>query len=290
MRWLIRLYPSRWRERYEEEMLAVLEEHTVTTATVLDLLMGALDAHLNYDGFPEGVTYMVNRLRSSIIAIFCAFMLYGVGWSLLQRINDPVATFHSASELHPELTVLHQAIFIVGSVAFLAFLMGGVPLFFIAVKRAFTARKPDVLMPFWMSVACLILFVLATAALAMWHPQTHTYAVLMAYLILTALLLLVGSIAVSLVLARANFQLSDLKLVFVPETVIVFGMVVSVVLSTTLLILITVYAPQLFYTQDVSTPMFITGLVFMALGTIFASMGLRRGIIKGLHTLGHDAT
>jgi len=33
MRWLLRLYPRAWRERYEEEMLAVLEEHKMTVAT-----------------------------------------------------------------------------------------------------------------------------------------------------------------------------------------------------------------------------------------------------------------
>jgi hypothetical protein len=41
---LLRLYPRAWRERYEAEMLALLEEHDVTLATHLDLLRGAIDA------------------------------------------------------------------------------------------------------------------------------------------------------------------------------------------------------------------------------------------------------
>lgn len=41
---LLRLYPRAWRERYEAEMLAVLEEHDVTLATHVDLLRGAVDA------------------------------------------------------------------------------------------------------------------------------------------------------------------------------------------------------------------------------------------------------
>jgi hypothetical protein len=41
---LLRLYPPSWRSRYEGEVLAVLEEHEVTLATRLDLLLGALDA------------------------------------------------------------------------------------------------------------------------------------------------------------------------------------------------------------------------------------------------------
>ena len=53
------------------------------------------------------------------------------------------------------------------------------------------------------------------------------------------------------------------------------GMVISVLLSTTLIILITVYTPQLWITQDVNSSMFITGILLRAIGTIFASIALR---------------
>ncbi|GHO71538.1 hypothetical protein KSC_104300 [Ktedonobacter sp. SOSP1-52] len=46
-RTLLRLYPRAWRERYEEEMLAVLEQHIITPLTIFDLLLGALDARLD---------------------------------------------------------------------------------------------------------------------------------------------------------------------------------------------------------------------------------------------------
>ncbi len=45
--WILRLYPSAWRQRYQEEMQALLELHTITVATALDLLFGALDAWLD---------------------------------------------------------------------------------------------------------------------------------------------------------------------------------------------------------------------------------------------------
>jgi hypothetical protein len=44
--WL-RLYPRTWRRRYESEMLAVLEARPVTNRVRVDLVRGALDAHLN---------------------------------------------------------------------------------------------------------------------------------------------------------------------------------------------------------------------------------------------------
>lgn len=45
--WILRLYPLAWRERYEVEMVALLEQHVITFWTVLDLLVGALDARLD---------------------------------------------------------------------------------------------------------------------------------------------------------------------------------------------------------------------------------------------------
>jgi hypothetical protein len=45
-RWL-RLYPRAWRRRYETEMLAVLEARPVTNRVRVDLVRGALDAHVH---------------------------------------------------------------------------------------------------------------------------------------------------------------------------------------------------------------------------------------------------
>jgi len=46
MRALLRLYPRRWRERYGEEFELVLRSTPPGPGTVLDVVRGALDAHL----------------------------------------------------------------------------------------------------------------------------------------------------------------------------------------------------------------------------------------------------
>lgn len=43
---LIRLYPARWRARYRDEFLAILEERPLGPFDVADILLGALDARL----------------------------------------------------------------------------------------------------------------------------------------------------------------------------------------------------------------------------------------------------
>jgi hypothetical protein len=46
MNWLLRLYPSRWRERYGEEFGAVLASQRASVGLILDVFAGAVDAHL----------------------------------------------------------------------------------------------------------------------------------------------------------------------------------------------------------------------------------------------------
>jgi hypothetical protein len=44
---LLRLYPQRWRQRYEEEIGALVDEEPLSVGLVVDLLSGAFDAHLH---------------------------------------------------------------------------------------------------------------------------------------------------------------------------------------------------------------------------------------------------
>ena len=46
MKWLLQLYPAPWRERYGEEFGAVLASQRASPGMVLDVLGGAIDAHL----------------------------------------------------------------------------------------------------------------------------------------------------------------------------------------------------------------------------------------------------
>jgi hypothetical protein len=46
-RTLVVCYPRRWRQRYGEEMLDVLDQHRPTARTVLNLAAGAVSTHLD---------------------------------------------------------------------------------------------------------------------------------------------------------------------------------------------------------------------------------------------------
>lgn len=63
---LVRLYPRQWRDRYEAEVLELLVERPASLADRLDLVRGAIDAHLHpQQGWPMPWTH---RLPGVVVA------------------------------------------------------------------------------------------------------------------------------------------------------------------------------------------------------------------------------
>jgi hypothetical protein len=91
--WVLNFYPHRWRERYQEEMLAVLEQHTISLVTLLDLLLGALDAHLD-PAYRTKEGFVFHRLRDtrtlSLIYI-CGLSIFLFSATLWTALNGSLA-------------------------------------------------------------------------------------------------------------------------------------------------------------------------------------------------------
>ncbi|MBA2273549.1 MAG: hypothetical protein H0W21_06570 [Actinobacteria bacterium] len=112
MRWLVRLYPQCWRNRYGLELEATLEQTRPTPRIVLDLVAGALDAHLHSQLTSEGGV-MHNPFTRTPAALPQAIMLpglvfltavvlkYGLGQGFL---FDPLEGFFS-NDLVEAITV-----------------------------------------------------------------------------------------------------------------------------------------------------------------------------------------
>jgi DNA-binding PadR family transcriptional regulator len=93
--WILRLYPLAWRERYETEMAALLEQHHLTLWTVLDLLVGVLDTRLDPHYRRERQLLPLRRLRTSWQMANVAFMVFWIAllpWFWLSVLGiDPSA-------------------------------------------------------------------------------------------------------------------------------------------------------------------------------------------------------
>lgn len=74
--WIVKLYPRKWRERYEIEMLALLEDHPITLLTVFDLLFGVLDARLDPHYRTGQALSAFKRPHTATLIFFAAFALF----------------------------------------------------------------------------------------------------------------------------------------------------------------------------------------------------------------------
>jgi hypothetical protein len=168
---VLRLYPAAWRERYGDEMLAVLEQHRATPRTWLNLGMGALDAHLHHDLLTGKVVPMLQRLRSGAIATFCAIVIFGVAIAFLGRTTDPQPPFDAVAHAHPEIGLAFSIIQYAADAAALALLVGGIPILISAFRRTvlrnhrnlfglFAMRWRDVLSCYLAGVALVVGFII----------------------------------------------------------------------------------------------------------------------------------
>lgn len=66
--WVLKLFPQAWRERYEDEFQALLEEYDPSTGATLDILKAAGDAQLRYRQLPEDVPAIAGGQAVSSLA------------------------------------------------------------------------------------------------------------------------------------------------------------------------------------------------------------------------------
>ena len=74
--WIVQCYPRAWRERYEGEMRALLEQHTITPFTIFDLLFACLDAHLDPHFRTQRMSIPTPASRLAALAFICLFPLF----------------------------------------------------------------------------------------------------------------------------------------------------------------------------------------------------------------------
>ena len=166
--WLVRLYPRRWRERYGEEFDALLEECLHTPLDVVDILFGAMDAHLE---LTHETTWrsmnMNNKLRTSILLVFAAYIAFIVaGMSIYGFADD--SPFIPMMKTNLLLALSWRTIQAGAVIALLAIVIGGAPLAWTVIRRVFTSQRKDLqllLVPAYAFLA-LVLYFLSMVYLA----------------------------------------------------------------------------------------------------------------------------
>lgn len=143
MRLLLRLYPVVWRRRYGDEFAALLEAQPVTPRIVVDVLAGAIDARVVALRAVRGGQRMINKLRASQIAVFCAYICFvvaGMGFQKMTEYDD----FASAARQHALVGGAFDAIVVGAVVSLFAVLAGGAPLALAALRYAWERKRWDI--------------------------------------------------------------------------------------------------------------------------------------------------
>ena len=156
-RWLVHLYPGEWRERYEEEFVATLEESPATFAVLLDVALGALDARVRPQVSDRRLR-MVVRLRGSVLAVlwgWVGIVVAGVGFQKMTEYDD----FVRAARESVWVGFSFDAVVAGAILALVSVLAGGLPVALTALQGAITEGRRDVPLLFCAPLACLGLFV-----------------------------------------------------------------------------------------------------------------------------------
>lgn len=161
--WLLRLYPQAWRERYEEEMRFLLEEHDNTLFTWLDLLRGALDARLDphfRTTRPLSPLQRFRRMRTAAASAFCAIPLFLLFYYalILDQVDGPWDVLRQAQQ---PIIVLAS---ILGAMAGL--ILGGTMLAAVLVLASSSLRKSAKSSEKWLSLLPLCGGLMAVSAIA----------------------------------------------------------------------------------------------------------------------------
>jgi hypothetical protein len=176
----LRLYPLAYRRRYGDEMRALLEDEPPRARTVLDLLRGALRAHLRPGDVAAGVVDAGDRVRATASGVLLCWVVFAVAGLAFYKTTED-RSFSLAGHAHPLLRDAHLAVQAVALLASATVVLGALPLIFAALARA--RRDPSVrrtvalpLLPVALFVALSLIFLAIVRHQRIHQASTAGYA------------------------------------------------------------------------------------------------------------------
>jgi hypothetical protein len=280
---LVRLYPRAWRERYEEEFVAMLEQGPVTIKDLFDVVFGAVDAWLRPQVVYEGRLVMVSRMRGSVLAVLWAWVglvVAGVGFRKMTEYDD----FVRAARDSALVGVAFDTVVVGAVVALAAVAVGGAPVAFAALRKALAERRKDVLllcMPliFGAGFVGYILVLMKVIYPALGRVAVHGTVNVALFLSLVgafSLAALASAWAVTAAVRRVEVGGRTLRFALYPAAVAAAGMAVVLVGTTVWGLTLRATAPTLFSGDDgiLATPTYVTWLAIVAVMAVSTAVAV----------------
>jgi hypothetical protein len=165
---VLSLYPRAWRERYGEELCALLDETPPRVTVTLDLLRGALAAHLR-----PLATAPAERARGTVACVlgcFIVFCFFGSGFA------KTTENYGHTQHAHPLLGVSHSVVLIAAIVAAAALALAAAPLVIASLREARRTRAPALIRLIAVPLAAIAVFVGSLGLLVLWLNVHHHHA------------------------------------------------------------------------------------------------------------------
>ena len=287
---LLALYPRAWRDRYGDEVAAVLDDFPVTAWTLFDMALGALDVRLRSDVLPRRLTSMAHRIRTSEIAIFAAFVLYCLAWLPLHFVADTPSVWLPAAQAHPELGVALSALNFAGFLTMLAILVGAAPLLLSALMRALTSRRWGVALRLTIPLVAT-LAVVSSSWLLVFSPVVRQAGRMVTPLTVIApalrlalglvVIIMLGACAATVISAvqRSDLSLPVARFALIPASIATLAMAVGTLGGLSLLALVNLEAQQL----GAPVPLEAGVTLLLLAAAALASGALWRGVRAAWH-------
>jgi hypothetical protein len=141
----MRLYPRAWRDRYAAEFDVLLEQCLHSPLDVVDVFLGAIDAHLqllNGENLTWRMMNMLNKIRTTILIVFAAYIGFIIaGFSLVGLADDSPMIPLMKTDF--ALAGAWRIIQVGAVVALLAVVIGGTPLALTIFRRVLPSQRRD---------------------------------------------------------------------------------------------------------------------------------------------------
>ena len=229
---VLHLYPRPWRARYEDELLELFEQRPLSVTDTVDMVIGAINAHLHPQlgttGMPvqERMLLLQHHLRGSLVTIFCAyisFVVAGLGFMKLCEGNDMMAaanTYHLVGDAY--------ALVQLGALLSLfAVLAGGIPIAIEMLKDAYLRRKGEIVLLLSIPVCAfgaLLAFIAIGNHMAPLLRRSELSAI--AFFGFFLFLAIISTAAVSVATMRSNVSVRCSRFALWPSIVVIVTMVV----------------------------------------------------------------
>ncbi|HEY2723557.1 MAG TPA: hypothetical protein VGI84_02615 [Pseudonocardiaceae bacterium] len=283
---VVKLYPRAWRDRYADEVLDLLAHRPPGPRAAADLLLGALDAHLNITELLRGAATMLAQLRRAALTTLGAWVALCLTVAGLIKVNEDLA-YRQAEIAHPLLggadATAQWACVVAGALV----LVGGLPLAVTGLREAWRhdrAALPLFAVPpaagaVWLGTGLLLGLLGRDAALPQWLGR----AAFCGWIALAWVAAAVSVAAVGRLLRRLELAARLLRLATVAGGLVAAAVTVAALSLITYAVELHTAEPALFSGGDgiIATPLPFTLIPLTVIGTAAAVLADRaawRGI------------